>query len=347
MSAGCSSESSNNYSPEQLINHALEEGNLPSYYAESTTITSTDGEEIDQMIMKEWRSEDGKIRVEIENQDGGDKSIAVNDGQSIKTYQMEQNQVIVIDDPELVDFNQPSPKDQANFILDVIRDTHDISTKGDEEIAGRLTYHLVADPHEENTLFGKQELWIDKENWLVLKMISTTGDQKSESVYTKVDFKAKIPAGKFALDLPEDVEVKNLNDFNNSQEVTLEEARKGLEKPFLYFPETDGLEISGIEQNDLTGIINRTEVTIDYKKNDVPLLSLAVFETPEETEEAFSFPGEEAVTVRGHDGSFTDTDGFRALLWQEDGLSYSLIIVDPNITLEDLQQLTETMERIE
>lgn len=341
LMAGCSETS--DYSPEQMINNALDEKETESYVGEATTTVSESGDIIETMIMKEWHSHDGKIRVEIENEAEEEKSISVNDGQKITTYDEQQNQAIIIDDEEILEFNQPSPKKQVDFILDMIRDTHEITGKGEEEVAGRTTYHLVATPKKDNTLLGKQEMWIDKENWIALKMISSSGNQKTEVVYNTIEFGANISEDLFVLDLPGDVDVVNSNDLLKTEEVTIEEAKEGVGQPFHYFPEKNGLEISSIEKDELTGELNRTEVNIDYKKEGNPFLTLAVFESPEEIDENLTFPDEEEVTIRGQEGTFTDTDGFRAMFWQEDGLNYSLIIIDPTISLEELQELAEGM----
>src|SRR5699024_3882686 len=253
----------------------------------------------------------------------------------------------MIDDPELLEFNQPSPKEQVNNLLEMVRDTHEISSEGEAEIAGRDTYHLVAKAKEENTLFGDQELWIDKENWMVLKMIFNTGDSKTEMVYTKIDFNPRIPADTFTLDRPDDVEMKNLDDMSNESKITLEAAKENIGS-FHYFPENEELDISTIEMIELQGEIKRKEVNIDYKKDDLPLLTLAVFDSPEAMdEEALELPGEEAVTIRDQEGSFTESSGFRSLVWQEDGKNYSIILIDPNLTLEDLKEMTKEMELVE
>lgn len=338
IAAGCADESSN-YSPEQMINHAIAEEELPAYYAESTS--TIDGEET--VFMKEWRNDDGRIRVEAENEAGEDRSIAVNDGTSVTTYQIDENQATVIDDEELLEFNQPSPKEQANMLLDVIKDSHEISSDGEDEVAGRDTYHLVAEPNDENSLFGKMELWIDKKNWMVLKMISWTGDQKTELVYTKLELDPDIPEDTFTLEIPDDAEVTNLDDLADTEEITMEDAVEGVGKPFYYFPEEEGMEISTIEKFDMEGIADRTEVNIEYTKDDMPYATLAVFKSPEDLDEDLTMPNQEEVTVRGLEGTFTDTDGLRLLHWLEDGLTYSMIVIDPNVELEELQQLAEQM----
>src|SRR5699024_2339666 len=143
-----------------------------TYYDESTSTVSEDEKEIEVVKMKEWRNEDGKIRVELENENGEEQAITVNDGESIITYQKEINQAFIIDDEEILELNQPSPKEQVDFILGMVKDTHDISTEGEEEeVAGRTTVHLIATPKEDDALLGEQEIWIDKENWMVLKTI--------------------------------------------------------------------------------------------------------------------------------------------------------------------------------
>ncbi|AIF45348.1 sigma-E factor regulatory protein RseB domain-containing protein [Virgibacillus sp. SK37] len=341
--AGCSAETSS-YSPEQMINNALEEEENPDYYGESIMEIYENGEMTEKMKMKEWHSKDGKIRIETTNESGKDKTVVVNDGQTITTFEENENQATVIDDKEIIEYNQPSPKEQANAILEMIKETHKISSEEDEEIAGRNTFHLVAQPKEKNSLLGKQELWIDKENWMVLKMYSTSGNQTSKAIYTKIDVGTAIPEEKFALHLPKDVEIKNLNDINKTKTVTLQEAREGLDAPFLYFPEENGLEISTIEQDDLTGIVERTEINMNYNKGDVPFLTLSVFESPEEEDESYTLPEEESVTVRNYEGSFIDMEGFRNLVWQEEGLTYSILIIDPSVPLEKLLQATEKME---
>jgi len=342
---GCSDES-NHYSPEQMISNALDEETNQSYYAESTLKIGGDGKENEVVMMKEWRHKDGKIRMEIENENGEEQAITVNDGESIITYQKDINQAFMIDDEEILEFNQPSPKEQVDMILDMVKDTHEIESKGEEEIVGRNTVHLIATPKEEGTLFGEQEIWIDKENWMVLKLISTTGNQQTESVYTKIDFEPEISDETFTLELPEDVEIIHSNDMPETEEMTLEEAKESLGKSFYYFPENDGLKLEKVEMDELTGEFNRTEINMDYNKDGLPYLSLAVFEAPE-LDDDFDFPNEEDVEIRGKEGSYTDMDGFRGLVWEEDGLNYSLIIIEPSIELEDLKELTEEMDRIE
>lgn len=345
---GCSEEMSQ-YSPEQVVNNALKEtSSLGSYYAEAEMTMNLGNDEKEQILVKEWRNEEGQVKIEMQDKDGTGQSIAVNNGDLFTVYEEEKNQAIIYDDAELVDYNQPSPKEQAMQLLEMIQDTHDLSSEGEEEITGRMTYHLKADAKEEGHLLGDQEIWIDQENWFVLKTISKSGDDISEMTYTMIDFDANIPEDTFTLDLPDDVEMIDLDDVSSSNTVTLSEAADVLNKEFHYFPEDNGLEISNIEMTKLDGAeIQRTEIDIEYTKEDLSLLSMSVFESDEKLGEDDMLPGDELVTIRDQDGFYTDMEGFRMIAWQEDGLNYSLMIIDPSLSLEDVQQLAENMELVE
>lgn len=341
---GCSSEAEQ-FSPEQVINNALKEKADPSsYYAESEWIFSFAGEEPEKMINKEWHSEDGKVRMEVENEDGSNLNISINDGKTFTMYSEESKEAFVSDDSELQDLNQLSPKDQAMNLLEWITETHELTSEGEKEIIGRTAYHLKAKANEDGQLLGDQEFWIDKETWIVLKTI-TSGEDRSETTYTKLDFDMNIPEDTFTLDLPDDVTVQNLEDIYETTEVTLSEAVEALGTPFNYLVEEDDMAIETIEVSELGGDeIERKEINITYTKDDLPLFTMGIFEGEVELSEDDQLPGDELVTVRGLDGYFIDMDEFRLLFWEEDGLHYSLIFDNPDFSLEDFQKLAETME---
>lgn len=346
---GCSFEGSQ-YSPEQVINNAVGETvKIGAYYAESETVIREKGKEIEQLRMKEWRTDDGKIRVETDNKDGRDKVIAVNNRETLILYEVDNNRASVIADAAVLNLNMPSPKEQANQLLEMIRETHKISIEGEEKIAGRETYKLQANANKPTSLIGDLQLWVDKENWMVLKTIVSTGDTQSETIYTKIDFKPKLSNDLFTIDLPEDVELQNLDDVMDTTEISLDEVASNIGKPFFYFPEVDGLEITTIELNQLQGEIERNEVNINYAREGVQLLTLSVFESPEEMEEAseLEMPGETTIDVRGQEGMKMEVGDLRFLSWQEEGVSYSIMLYDLDTTFEELLEMTGNMERME
>lgn len=343
---GCSSDLANQYSPEQVINNALkEEREVVNYYAEvEMSLIEEMGKE-EKILLKEWVS-DGKRKIETKNEDGSEYNITINDGKKLISYQPDLKQAFMVEDEELLTLNQVSPKQQAEQMLSVIKNTHEISAEGEEEIIGRTTYHLKATAKEHNSLLGDQEIWVDKENWLVLKSISSSGDFKVEMTYTKLNLDANIPEDTFKPELPDDVQIQDLlGGVSDAQEITLEEAVMKVEKPFLYVKEENGLTISRIEVVELEGEFNRNEVNIDYQKDGLPYFSMTVFQSPEEIgEEVEMIPGERKVKIRNQEGFYMEMNDFRSLGWQEEGLNYSILFIDSKLTLGEISEILSDME---
>lgn len=342
---GCSSEK-NKYSPDQVIKNALETTtSLESYYAEIDIITKDKDEVLEEVYMKEWQSTDGKRRIETDNKDETDLTIAVNDGQIFTTYLVESNEALVFNSEEMMN-QQQSFKEQVFFYLESIHETHNIKVKGEEKVAGRQAHHIVAEPKESGGLLGEQEIWVDKENWLVLKMNVMMGDTKVEMNYTNIDLDPEISDDLFKLDLPEDVDVIDEDDIASSEEVFLDDVAQNIGHPVLYFPEENGLTITMVEKTDLTGELGRTEVQIDYDLDGKPLISLFMFETPEDIDD-IDFMDEESIEIRGTNGSYIDIDVMRFLSWQEDGISYSIDIIDEGVMIDDIVKMADDMKLLD
>src|SRR5690625_993825 len=115
-----------------------------------------------------------------------------------------------------------------------------------------------------------------------------------------------------------------------------------LRQTFLNITENYSIKNSTLEKSDLQGIVNRIEIDIDYKKDDLPYVTLSIFETPDDVDD-MTMPDETETTIRGQDVTYIDMKGFRSVFWDEDGLRYSLSTIDPNLSIEDILELTETM----
>src|SRR5699024_7113045 len=107
------------------------------------------------------------------------------------------------------------PRIQSYMVLDALTDTQDTQHNREGQITGRTSVHWKLSKRDsEKSLFGDQELWVDKEHWLVLKMISNSGNMRHEAYYESIDFNATHHSSVFDLDLPEDVEMTNLDELN-------------------------------------------------------------------------------------------------------------------------------------
>ncbi|MGM8212176.1 LolA family protein [Virgibacillus sp. W0430] len=339
---GCSTEISQ-YSPDQVINNALEETTEAlAYYAEAEMTMET-GDDIENMETKEWYNGDGKMRMEITDESG--LTILVNDSKSVKTYEKEKNRAFIMSDPEVLAYNPPAPREQAEMLLDMIRDTHHIEEAGEEKVAGRDTFHLVAEPKEKSTLIGNQEIWVDKENWMVLKYVTEAGDNKIQFVYKKIEFDPIFEEKLFTLDLPDDVTIEDISGLHSSEEITLAEAADRFNDSFLVFQKEEW-EMDTIEWFESSGEYPSKVVDLEYKKDGLPLLELGVSKVIDESTdlEDLELPGIEQVTVRNHKGEFIDGGDTRVLSWQEEGFTYTVSLYDPHFTLEELLSLADEME---
>lgn len=338
---GCST-SLQEYSPEQVIQNALSEKHKTlEYYAESTWIMKENGEVAETVMMREWQNEDGKKRVETKSKNEKEYSITVNDGKTLITYVPHEKKAYVIEGEELTSLNQQSPKEQAEKLLKLIQDTHEIKVIGEEKVAGRKTFHLKATANKENSLVGNQDIWIDKETWFVLKMISVSGESTIEWSYTKVDYKAQNDKELFTIELPDDVVVEKLQDSFSEKEITLEQAKDELGTEFLYIPETEDLKIAYVGLSELDGEINQKEIIIEYTKEGLPYLSLTVIKQSTDRAEETMLPSEEEIQIRGLKGTWSEE--LRWLHWVENGMTYSINVTDSNVSLAELMPVLEKM----
>lgn len=328
--AACSNEES--YSPQEILDQAMQEtSELDSFYGEYK-MTMDDGTEI---LSKQWEK-NGKTRVEMVDSTG-EESIAVNDGKTITSYSKTMNEAIIFElGPDMENLVRPTLKEQALRTLEQIKNSHDITIGEEEKIADHETYHLIVKAKKQNTLIGDMEVWVDKKTWMTLNTISVSGDMKITSEFTKFEPNSKIDDSIFILDIPEDANVK-IEPFQPIEQLTEQEAVEKL-GPFLIFSESLGYTLEGIED---MGMAETEEIVLTYSKNGEQQFSLSIFKPMESIGE-----DEEIIEVRGQKGSKIDLETFKLLQWDEEGLRYNIIIENPDLTFEDILELTEQMEYI-
>ncbi|WP_343070803.1 DUF2092 domain-containing protein [Bacillus sp. REN10] len=291
---------------------------------------------IEHATVKEFSNKDGQKKVITENEMTKKKAIALNDGKQVLVYDEATGKALSMDMTEEA-ANNMSPKDQVLTMLDAMKKTHDKKVVGEEEINGTKTQHLKLEPKSKNTLIGETDLWIDQKTWFVLKTTMVTEDIRTETTYKNVDFSPSFKEDTFTLDIPKGVKVDSMEDMQPST-TTIEEAEKALGKPFLLFPE-DIAQIASITADELKGEINRTEVNIEYKKDEEPYVSLSIFPTPEGKDGELN---EDGPTVRGHKAEVMEE--INSVSWDEDGLRYVLMPMHPDLTVEDMIKQAEKME---
>ncbi|WP_054949396.1 LolA family protein [Numidum massiliense] len=347
IAAGCSMQEANAYSPETIVQKTLEQSkSIDTLYGEADLVTYVNDKKSEQFAIKEWVDfKENKRRTEIDSKD--EQVTSVKDGKKIISYTKGDDTAHVIDDPELLSLSEQSPQDSSQTLLQHIKKTHDAELVGEEKVANRDAFHIEAKAKRKNSFGGDMDIWIDKKNWIVLKSISHTGDIRSEMEYKKVEVNKPLEQSLFVLDLPDNVKMKTIDTDDVGEKVTIDEARKLFDKPVMYFPEQDGLKVEKVEKVEATAFEHK-ELIISYAKEDQPYISLTVLKASDEDKGGASDLGmnTKKVKVRSHEGEFVDEEGFRFLSWEENGMTYSIMLEDPKVTLEELQKLAETMSEL-
>ncbi len=329
--AACSE--TENYSPQEILNNAMQEtADLSSYYAEYT-MDLGDGT---IATAKQW-TKNNKIRTEVQ-ESNGETSLAINDGKQIISYLSSEKTATVFDlNTGSEEYLMPTLKEQVMSMYNLIKDTHEITFADDEKIAGHDTYHLIAKVKDKGTLFGDMEIWVDKKTWMPLKSTIVSGDITSTSEYTKYEPNTNIDDSVFVIDLPDDVIIQK-ETIDLPSQITLEEA-KLLHESFLVVPESTGYTIDTIED---MHVEDTNEIAFNYVKNDVLQFTLSIFKPAEPLTDI-----EEPITVRGIQGSLSDLTNFRFLQWEENGLRYNVIFENPDLSSDEFLEHAEKMEFVQ
>ena len=160
-------------------------------------------------------------------------------------------------------------KKQTMSTLESIKSIHDIENLGEVELNGMEVYHLKGRPKKENSITGEQELWIDKETWAIVKLVNNGLGHKIELEFMEFDTSPDIDESLFAQDIPEDVEITDIDETIMGEEiVTIKEITEEMEKSSLYLPESLGYELRQIRLYKFTDDDLDDEATQEYFKEN-------------------------------------------------------------------------------
>lgn len=334
---GCAGEMA--ASADDIVTNVLEsDKEINAYYGEGEMIFSSGEDVSERSYFQEYAAEDGKRKTILMDMDTKEKTISINDGKQILIYEEASGTAHTINIENMELPGMIAPREQVTNMLESMKDSHTYEVAGEEEINGMETYHLVMKANSESSLLGDIEFWVDQKTWFMVKTKSAAGEFMSEVVYTEIDFTPDFDDGTFVLSLPEDIEVTSLDDVTSSSTSgTVAEAEQALGKAFYLFPD-EMAEIANIEIYSLSGIADREEVSIDYLMDGVPAFNLTVFPSPEGAEKDYK---DSEIQVRGNPAGYEEM--IRGIIWDEDGLRYSLIIGNPELEKEEILEMADKM----
>ncbi|BFH66529.1 MAG: outer membrane lipoprotein carrier protein LolA [Paenibacillus dendritiformis] len=330
LASGCRSNLGFNLSGEQIVDKVLENGKESfSYYGESLNITYENGKQKDSYLMKEWLDgETDRMRLEVSS--AKDSTVTVNDGHQFIVWDQTGGEAFRMsvrgDSPPL------TQREQMKQMLEKLQATHDFETVGEEKVGEWNTVHFKAVSKKKDDLFQRMELWIDPKTWMMLRSVFESGPIRSESTYTKLDLSPKFDEDTFKLEIPKGIPVLDLDPAMETRKVTLEEAETALGRTFLQW-RADGVKLMEIKMYDLQKDFDRTEIALNYWKDDKPYLTLSVSSAPEGASMESDY-GVEKVEARGQTAIYDDS--LHSLWWDEDGLRYTIMPELDSMTKEQV-----------
>ncbi|WP_240421261.1 LolA family protein [Paenibacillus periandrae] len=327
--------------PADIVSKVLEsQKKIDSYYAEGTMLVKQKGMDTEASVYKEWYDADSKKkRVDIRSS-GQETVTSVNDGKQVIVYDRTKDSAFSMNITNDMGITSMTQREQLMNMLRAMQSTHKSEVVGEESILGMNTYHMKVSADSANTMLGDMEFWVDQKTWFILKSIASSGDFTIESTYTKVDFSPKYTDATFRVEIPKHIIIQSLQDINPIREVTLEEGERALGQPFRVLHDKN-VTLTKVEMHELQGEMKRTEITTYYARNNEPSFLLSVFKTPKDT----SLEGDTgtlSISIRESKGKYLAE--IHALVWDEEGLRYSLIAQNPDIPLEEVVERANRME---
>jgi outer membrane lipoprotein-sorting protein len=178
-----------------------------------------------------WEQMPNKVRAEVleASEPSLVGTVLVSDGANGWFYEPARNLVTV---GAMEELDTPLPQEILVGLQEVIQqvlNAADVELVGEESIAGREAYKLEASPKEgaEHQLFpgnGTATVWVDKDQWIVLKATYTAGafGQGSMEVQS-FELNPGLSADIFSFEVPEGAHVEDV-ETQQAVPLTLDEA---------------------------------------------------------------------------------------------------------------------------
>ncbi len=329
LALGLTACSGKKESAESILEKAIErEEKIVSQYSKNKILAENPETEVkDQVILEEWISfADGKTRRRTETKKGDFKSIAVSNEDGSMSYQEEDNTLYK---------TKVTNQSGKTRILEELLFLKDGQPKpvGQEKLGDNEVYHIGYQDQG-----SSMDIYISKEDYRVLKTVNTVDKTAVtvEIVETKdnLDLSDEI----FILDYPEDAKVVDADEKPyNIIEIRREDIKEKFGQDVLFFGDKfKPAYINYVEFKES----GEKAINVGYVKEDKPFFDVNIVEEKEiEIDETVNKP----VTIRGQKGYIMEGE-IRLITFYDSGLQYGVLIIDPEITIEEVIEEIEAMK---
>ncbi len=305
-----------------------------SYYMK----TAYEGYENKPFTMKEWRMADGRYRVEMyEGETLAFESVFSGDNHVMVDY--EEEQILVYDATETAEYWTRSPKGSMTQMLHAMHDHYDITVREEKEVLGREVF--VLDMKSRNMEKDEMEIWVDKENWVILKMDFKFEEDWMTSEAIEFELRPKVDAELFTVDESLDFDELSLGEISSNETIDLEEAKR--QASFSFLTPIDGYQVHEAStyprQDDEVGI----NLTYSDEEGKI-LFSYEFFKRSDPLVKVFG--NEQEIKIRKTEGLMIWDETLNMVAWQEDGIQYSFYPEAP-LTKDEVVEIIEEMKVVE
>jgi outer membrane lipoprotein-sorting protein len=310
--------------------------------AHAVVLVDVNAQGIEMSVKAEiWEKSPDKVRAQVLEASEGRLvgATIVNDGQQGWYYEPAANRVLVGAASEM---DTRVPQEMLSGMQEAIQevlDATDVELQGEEEVAGRRAYKLVASPKEDSEAEflpgnGTATLWIDKEQWIVLKATyeaSAFGQGTME--VQSFELNPGLTEDTFVFEIPEGATVVDV-EAQKPVPVTLDEAQAQVGYPLLvpdYVPQGATL----IE-------VFKAGESIVQRYNHSAEVSFTIIQGPELAGPPPVGQSQD-LTVRGQSATaITDeASGNTFLYWTGDGVT---VTVAGHISLDEALKVAESLQ---
>lgn len=203
---------------------------------------------------------------------------------------------------------------------------NNMSLIGDRELSGKSCYVIEAIPKNKTSIIS-QDIWIDKESWIPIRIDRDFGDYKSRVEYTNISVNTGVSDNEFEFTLPEDAKIVEPN-ISLPNQISMEEAQESVNFTILKPSYSAGYQFSGATVSRYAD-----SVSLSYAKGR-NLLTIV------QTRSRYPVPNAENVTIGELKGEITKTFGNKMIRYN-DGDIY--IIIAGTVSEEELIKMAESM----
>lgn len=288
-----------------------------------------------------WEKMPNQLRVEVleTSQANLTGALLVSDGQQAWSYEPARNRVTV---GTMADIETPLPQQMLTELQDVIQqmlEVSDVELVGEEVVTGREAYKLTLSPKADaaQSFFpggGTATLWVDKEQWMVLKATYEAGTFGQGSLEVQsFELNPGLSDDLFTFEAPEGVEVVDV-EAEAPVHMSLDEAKAQAGFPLLvpdYLPQ-DATLVDVLQMED--------SIILFYER--APEVAVSIIQGPAWTD-PLPIGETQNVTVRGQSGLVIrdEAHGNTFLQWTENDV---VVVIAGKISLDEAVKVAESLK---